>query len=225
MAFRANEATEGGFERARQYFLSPKSLGKDDVSRGTELLDKLSVRWGPFIDSYPSWHPLVSSGNSRPACPTTPPREKSGYQGLDHTLFLRDAFITCPYTNGDEVIKSVENINYPDCVDVQCEKLDATLYNEGTTSVLVTCKWMKPPQADRTISQRCAVALMLEQEIQYWKEADYGETWETMKPFFLGQPCGSKSSLFVNQKTGQAMKKVWEAIIYAGVFGAIKVDR
>ena len=49
------------------------------------------------------------------------------------------------------------------------------------------------------------------------------ETWRTMSPYFLGRPHGGRSSLFVNQETGQAMKTVWTALINSGVFGPIKV--
>jgi hypothetical protein len=51
------------------------------------------------------------------------------------------------------------------------------------------------------------------------------ETWDTMRPYFLGRPHGSRSSLFVNQETGQAIKKVWEALTHTDMFGPIMVDR
>ena len=50
------------------------------------------------------------------------------------------------------------------------------------------------------------------------------EDREPMLPYFLGRPHGRRSSLFVNQGTGQAMKKVWNALINTGMFGPIKVD-
>lgn len=40
-----------------------------------------------------------------------------------------------------------------------------------------------------------------------------------MRPYILGSPHGRRSSLFVNQESGQAMKKVWEALIASGMFG------
>ena len=45
-----------------------------------------------------------------------------------------------------------------------------------------------------------------------------------MRGYFLGKPNGSRSSLFVNQETGQKMKKIWEALINTGMFGPIMVD-
>jgi hypothetical protein len=43
-----------------------------------------------------------------------------------------------------------------------------------------------------------------------------------MRPYFLGLPYCNESSFFVNQDTGQVMKRVWNDIIEAGVFGGIK---
>ena len=68
-----------------------------------------------------------------------------------------------------------------------------------------------------------AMPLLLEKELPMWKWADVAETWETMRPYFLGNPHGARSSLFVSQETGQAMKKVWNALINTGMFGPIKV--
>ena len=34
---------------------------------------------------------------------------------------------------------------------------------------------------------------------------------------------GARSSLFVSQETGQAIKKIWNALIFTGMFGPIKV--
>ncbi|MNT61120.1 hypothetical protein D3C72_1987410 [compost metagenome] len=55
-----------------------------------------------------------------------------------------------------------------------------------------------------------------------WGHGDFAETWETMKPYFLGMPHGKLSSLFVTQNTGQAIKKIWEQLINTGMFGPIK---
>jgi hypothetical protein len=65
--------------------------------------------------------------------------------------------------------------------------------------------------------------LLLEKEIPCWRWAVLAETWESMRPYFLGRPHGKLSSLFVSQETGQAMKKVWNALINTGMFGPIKV--
>ncbi|MGB5235252.1 MAG: hypothetical protein WBN85_08775, partial [Candidatus Macondimonas sp.] len=68
-----------------------------------------------------------------------------------------------------------------------------------------------------------AMPLILEKEVPCWHWAEVAETWETMRPYFLGRPHGGRSSLFVSQETGQAIKKTWNALIFTGMFGPIKV--
>jgi len=65
---------------------------------------------------------------------------------------------------------------------------------------------------------------MLQKEVPCWEWATLGETWETMRPYFLGSPHGSRSSLFVNQETALTMKKIWHLLINTGMFGSIKVS-
>lgn len=45
-----------------------------------------------------------------------------------------------------------------------------------------------------------------------------------MRPYFLGTPNGSRSSLFVTQETGQVLKTLWNTIINTGMYGNIRVD-
>jgi hypothetical protein len=73
------------------------------------------------------------------------------------------------------------------------------------------------------IPSSIAMPLLLEKKIPCWYSAQVAETWETMRPYFLGQPHGSRSSLFVGQETGQAIQKIWNALIYTGMFGPIRV--
>ena len=68
-----------------------------------------------------------------------------------------------------------------------------------------------------------AVPLILEKEVPCWTWSQVAETWESMRSYFLGAPHGARSSLFVSQETGQGIKKVWETLIYTGMFGPIKV--
>ena len=104
---------------------------------------------------------------------------------------------------------------------ITAEKLDVQLYNTNTTAVLVRCDWTKPLAMDRTIPLSMAMPLILEKELPCWKSSQVAETWETMRPYFLGTPHGSRSSLFVNQETGQAIKKIWNELIHTGMFGPI----
>ena len=75
------------------------------------------------------------------------------------------------------------------------------------------------------IPKSIAVPLMLEVEVPNWRHSEVAECWDTMKPYLLGAPHGSRSSLFVNQETGQVIKSIWNSIINTGMFGPIMVDR
>jgi hypothetical protein len=43
-----------------------------------------------------------------------------------------------------------------------------------------------------------------------------------MRPYLLGEPHGSRSSLFVGQDTALAMKKIYLAMCESGMFGPVK---
>jgi hypothetical protein len=223
MAFRADEAARNGTERVLNYLVpKPKEATEAERARSREaVLDLIEEKLGPAIDTYPSWHPLVSNNNCR--SPQTLPSDRNGYKGLDHTRCFANGFITCPYDGGQKVIDSVDALPYHPAAFIKAEKLDVPLYHPAATPILVKCQWNEPLLNDGTIPLFVAMPLLLEQEIPCWRKSEVAETWETMRHYFLGSPHGSRSSLFVNQETGQAMKKVWNALIYTGMFGPIKV--
>lgn len=174
-----------------------------------------------MVDAYPSWHPLVCNQDDRDS--ETKPRGECGYKGLDHTRFFARGFITCPYGNGQDVIDSVAKLSEHPAASITAKRLDVQLYNSDATPILVKCDWAKSLDANGMIPLSVALPMILEKEIPCWKRAQIAETWETMRPYFLGRPHGSRSSLFVSQESGQAIKKIWEALIYTGMFGPIKV--
>ncbi|MBL4869072.1 MAG: hypothetical protein JKY67_22140 [Pseudomonadales bacterium] len=97
------------------------------------------------------------------------------------------------------------------------------LYNEATTPILVTCEFAKPLEATGMIPAAIAVPLMLQKEVPCHEWAERGEPWESMHYYLLGEPHGSRSSLFVSQETGLAMKKIWNLIVNTGMFGPVKM--
>ncbi|MEZ9723076.1 hypothetical protein AB4271_16705 [Vibrio splendidus] len=220
MAFRADEEKKRGYEKALNYFV-PRDGSAELREQARELVIDLIDKYGPVIDSYPSWHPIVSNHDAR--YPVTTPSYECGYKGLDHTIFLAHGFITCPYHGADEVIDAVNRLPNSHVADIVAERLDIPLYNSATESVLVKCEWHDALPLDRMIPKHIAIPLMLEKEIPCWRWSTLGETWETMRPYFLGEPYGSRSSLFVSQETGQAMKTIWNAIINTGMYGPIRV--
>ena len=222
MAFRADEARSSGYELARSYLLS-RSIEGSERKRSEEVFLDIVDRDGPVIDSYPHWHPLVA-GLDDPQFPATRPGVACGYKGLDHTVYFANAFVTCPYRNGQKVIDSVHKLRkHPDAT-ITAEYLDAQLYNPMARPIIVRCEWNQPLPADRMIPKSWAVPLILERELPCWRSAQLAESWETMKPYFLGRPHGCRSSLFVNQETGQAIKNIWNALIHTGMFGPIRTD-
>ena len=227
MAFRRNEAMEEGFERAVRY-LTPKELSTKEKKKLRYYIDDLTIRLGPVVESYPSWHPLVS--NHDLSMPATVPNERCGYNGLDHNVYFANGFLSCPYGNGEQIINSVQQLRtseaskrYSHVARIVAERVEKPLYHDGTDPVLVVCDWRRPTPLDNTISKDIAIGLMLEQEIPGWRSSEFGETWESMRSYLIGEPCGKRSSVFLNQEAGQAMKKVYEAIIYSGMFGPLKV--
>ena len=222
MAFRADEAARIGVEEVEAY-LVPRARDADEAqrARSREALWDIIDELGPVVDSYPTWHPLVCNHDSRH--PTTTPSEQCGYTGLDHTRFFAKGFITCPYGDGQDVLDSVAALPYHPIATISAEKLDVQLYNPNAIPILVKCNWEKSLGMDGMIPLSIAMPLLLDKEIPCWQWAEVAETWESMRPYFLGRPHGSRSSLFVNQETGQAIKKIWNALIYTGMFGPIKV--
>lgn len=221
MAFRSDEAARNGYERAMGY-LVPRDATDEEREQSVKVLAEILEEYGPVIDAYPSWHPLVSN-HSEQRYPITAPGRDCGYEGLDHTIYLANGFITCPYGDGQDVIDSVESLPYNSVANISAEQIDAKLYSTSATPILVRCSWNDAPAPDGTIPKSLAVPLLLEVELPCWRDAERAESWQTMRPYFLGRPCGSRSSLSVNQETGQTLKSIWNSLINTGMFGPIKV--
>ncbi|TCP36522.1 hypothetical protein [Sphingomonas sp. BK235] len=218
MAFRADEAAAERLARTKS-FLIPRAFPAALRARAEEVFDEVVEQCGPAVDGYPSWHPLVSGHHGRH--PHTTPGRHQGYVGLDHTRYFAHGFVTCPYGDGQTVIDSVQELarklDVP--ASIYAEALDCKFYNEGTTPILVRCDWTYDLEGNHTIPKRVAVPMMMENELPNWRRAEVAETWETMRPYFLGSPHGSRSSLFVTQDTAMAMKKAYAAMTDSGMFG------
>ena len=220
MAFRADESADKAFEEVKDYFLRQGIPAQEKQRSEAKLLDIVD-EYGPAVTSYPTWHPLVR--NHDQMHPETYPNDRCGYRRLDHTRFFRNAFITCPYGDGQEILDAIEALPSCHVATIRAERLEVQLYTPQATPILVTCKWEKPLESDGTIPASLAIPLLLQQELPCWERSQLGETWETMRRYFLGSPYGSRSSLFINQETGQTMKKLWNQLIYTGMFGPLRV--
>lgn len=223
MAFRADESAKNGYKRVMEYLVF-RNLPSVEQKRSQNMLADIINKYGPVVDSYPSWHPLIS-GNEDTGCPVMTPEPRCGYHGLDHTVYFLNGFISCPYGDGQEIIDSVEGLSYDfhPIVTFKVERLDVKFYNIGATPIFVQCVWTRPMELNNMIPKSLAVPLMLERALLGWRGASCAETWEKMCPYILGTPSGNRSSLFVNQKTGQSLKTIYNALIYTGMFGPIRV--
>lgn len=218
MAFRADEAASRGLEQAKSYLI-PRRSTPAERKRAEDTIHEIIETCGPVVNAYPSWHPLVAQHDGRN--PSTLPDERSGYAGLDHTVYFAHGFVTCPYNDGSRVIQSAQSIMTPHCAGIEVKELDVELYNQGTKAILVRCEWTRLDH-DHLIPKSLAVPLMLEQELPVWRWSERAESWETMRPYLLGEPHGNRSSLFVGQETALAIKKVYLSLVESGMFGPLK---
>lgn len=216
MAFRANEAAASAYEKAKRYLI-PRDLNPNSRDEALSVLEMLSDKLGPVVDSYPTWHPLIWKNEA--ASPATIPSQRSGYEGLDHTVFFAHGFISCPYDDGKKIIKSVEELNRHNDAYLTAESLEVEFYNSGTNAIVVHCNWNCLLEADLTIPKSMAVPLMIENELPARRWASFPESWESMRGYLLGEPHGNRSSLFVNQATALAIKKTYQCLCESGMFG------
>jgi hypothetical protein len=214
MPFRSNDSAEEGLQKA--YALLINSLEPSNRNSSRVELDGIISRYGPVVESYPSWHPLVSHTPDLQSPVTYPSRT---LRGLDHTVLLRNGIISCPYDGAEEILDLVSRLPFHEIVSVSGEKLDFPLYSERTTAIFIRCDWNRELKRDGSIPPNLAIPLMLEMELKSWTTAHFAESWETMRSYLLGRPCGGRSSLFLDQEAGQALKKVWQELIKSGAFG------
>lgn len=216
--FRADYASLAAKELAVRKFaegLNDAKLRKAAAA----FIDELIAEYGPVVSAYPSWHPFsLLDGERREVYGYPALGDPVGFVGLDHNLYFRDAFLTAPYGGADRVIESAnERRSYCQARAIT----EVKLYHHDATPVLVWYDGMDKAEDD-TISKREALGRMLAYQLPAWEWADCAETWETMRRYLLGCPCGKRSSLFVNQETGSAMKEVYETLNSHGLFGPMR---
>jgi len=218
MVFNADESMMSGLVSAKDFLL--KDIKGAERDRSENKLMDIVEKYGPVVDGYPSWHPLVTHHGH--ANPLTDPHVDCGYKGLDHTIYFVNAFITCPYRDGEEIIDSVSLLPSSHAFTIEAERLDVQLYHDDATPILVYCEWDRPMSSNGMIPSSLAIPLMLQKEVPCWEWAELGESWEAMRYLFLGEPYGSTSSLFVNEETCLTMKKIWDLLNNSGMFGPMR---
>lgn len=214
MEFRSPTAALQQNAKALDYLT--KDLANPEAGRA--MVGKLIEELGNAVDFYPDWHPIL----------TAPPRKGAEricslshleiYEKLDHTTMFISGFVTCPYSNDNAGKLAAAVNNVP---GLCAYRLDQPLYSDSSHPVVVVANAVKL-EADGTIRSRDALAWFVQQAAAEASSAQVAESWWNIRPNLLGGPHGSRSSLFVNQHTGNHMRKILEAMNTSGMFGPVK---
>jgi hypothetical protein len=75
VAFRADESVNSGFESLKNYLIS-RGIEASERDRSEAKLLEIVEKYGPVVDGYPSWHPLIRHHDDH-RCPVITPRRLS----------------------------------------------------------------------------------------------------------------------------------------------------
>ena len=214
MEFRASKVA------AEQNVLAIKYLTQnlDDREAGRKLLNSVMSELGNAVESYPDWHPILTTPPNNSTNHTYSLENVSAYRGIDHTVKFVRGFITCPYpeSNAEEIVAAVDRVP-----ELSAYRLSGPLYADNARPLAVVADAIEL-EADGTIRSRDALRMFAEQAVKEIRTAQVAETWWNVRSLILGCPHGSRSSLFVNQHSGAHMRKILEALNNSGVYGPIK---
>lgn len=213
MEFRHPTAVAAQKNHAISYLtnnLSNTELGRSTVEM---LIDEL----GNCVEAYPDWHPIFTlpsgSGKSNNFYIGLPV-----YYGMDHTSLFVKGFVTCPYSE-DAANNLVASINAVQ--GLQARRLDVPLYSDNAYPVVVKATNIIL-EGDGTIRSRDAIRWCIEDLVLKAEKAEVAETWWNIRESLLGRPNGARSSILVNQHTGNHIKKILETLNNSGIYGPIK---
>ncbi|HHL2713030.1 TPA: hypothetical protein ACQ39K_004674 [Yersinia enterocolitica] len=137
--FRANEDSEKMRVEAFDYLLMKESFpwrknnrgtfSAEDRKRSEHALTVICGRLGPFISSYPEWHPIIALGHDKSSDTQITP----SFPSLDHTRYMANGIITCPYAGTDELIAAVKRSNldlilHLSSNEIRCSSLSGWLH-------------------------------------------------------------------------------------------------
>lgn len=209
MPFRYDEAVEE--QRQRQIGFVKDAFKITDPNkreRALRFLNEIMDEYGPPVDHYPDWHPL-----------RTTELAQGSFQ--DHLLTFRDAALFAPYTDCLKEMKEFTDEHELFLVEKKGELFhheNCKLYLVVAPSIFRCCE-----EDEKYIERKYAIEAML----NHWNtsfsydgthsEGDVSsfqcwESWETMHRHLLGSPCGKRSSLFVDEATGQAIRRLYAVI-------------
>lgn len=210
MTFRYDEAADETRNRAMQYRLAQReNIKHQDRLDAADLIDDLIESHGPVIDFYPDWHPLNLIEPNRD--------ELRPYH--DHALHFRDAVLLAPYN--DPPLEPLQA--FCESHRLLANEIKGLYHNKNCKLFVIESLEFAcdTDSGEKYIDQRKAVGALLD----CWKCPEgYGrrpydlssfecwESWEDMHKHLLGAPCGKRSSLFVDEKTGQAIRRLYAVI-------------
>jgi hypothetical protein len=187
---------------------------------GCAIVEQLIEQLGNAVDYYPDWHPILTAPPRKGVEHINSLSQLEIYQELDHTTLFVRGFVTCPYSDdgADKLVSAVNQV-----AGLNAYRLHQPLYAEGAYPVVVVANSVEL-EADGTIRSRDALTWFAQQQVANASSARLAETWWNIRSRLLGGPHGSRSSLFVNQHTGNHMRKILEAMNASGMFGEVKED-
>lgn len=116
--FRANEDSEKLRIAAFDYLLMKESfpwrkdnggtITTEDRQRSEHALKVICDRLGPVITSYPEWHPIIALGRDKTSSRQHDVQTEPRFPRIDHTRYMANGIITCPYGDVDELIAAVK---------------------------------------------------------------------------------------------------------------------
>ncbi|GBE71516.1 TPA: hypothetical protein N6Y24_004191 [Escherichia coli] len=116
--FRANEEAEKLKAEAINYFLIKEiapwrkdnidAISETDRKRAEDALSVICTKLGPVVSSYPEWHPVIALGRDKSIPCYRDTQTTPSFPRLDHTRYMANGIITCPYGDTDELIAAVK---------------------------------------------------------------------------------------------------------------------
>ncbi len=214
MEFRYPSAAAATKSSALEYLIE----GLHSPEKGKVTFEDLLKELGNVIDDYPEWHPILTLPSQPSGEHVTSLSQLETYRGIDHTIMFVRGFVTCPYSEhkANTLVDSVNSVD-----GLHAYRLDDRLYSDSAYPVVVSASQIQL-EADGTIRGRDALAWCTQELVRNAHKAEVAETWWNMRPYILGCPHGSRSSLVVNQHTGGHMRKILETLNNSGMYGPIK---
>lgn len=194
-----------------------KNLNLSDFEKD-EIFKSLTTKLGNVIDSYPIWHPILNSSTRKLVGKDDSISKVSAFEGADHTVLFVRGFITCPYSEltANAIVKAVNDVP-----ELTAHRLAYPLYSTDAYPVLVQVSHLEL-EDDGTINTKDAMKWYLKYLSDSVEHTQVADTWWSLKEFYLGTPCGSRSSILVNQVTGGNFKKLLDTLNSSGVYGPIR---